>query len=123
MGRHILKFSTVIEKDSRVIPSVYYRTENDKVYTYINGNDSLYIDFNNKDISKGYYTEVKDSLVTSFGTLRNVLCVKQGNQNSLIRINYYAKNIGFVGDDVEPVTPDMDYVGLIYAKLGDKVYK
>ncbi len=127
-GKTYFKMGMKIGNSATTVTSDYYREENEKIYKYIGDKDSLYIDFNNQDTTKGYYTEIIDTMTTPVGTLRNIRCVKwiRGTKGDIKYFNnrYYAPNIGFIGNEHEPVgQPDMQSDGIISAKLGDKVYK
>ncbi len=125
-GRTYFKVTKTVDNYPQTLETAYYRTEDNKVYKYLNGIDSLYIDFDNADSTRGYSIQKIDSLITSAGTLRNILRVKWRHDpypdTSTTNMDY-ALNIGFVDSRDEPFPADGGMDGLISAKLGDKIYK
>lgn len=97
----------------------YYRTENDKVYTYENSSDNLFIDFVNKDTSVGYVYSLSDNIITKIGTFNNVKNVQwRASAVDGAPYNAYSPNIGLISSYIEGPSYE-----IIYAKVGDKVYK
>ncbi|MBI3260044.1 MAG: hypothetical protein HYZ54_11295 [Ignavibacteriae bacterium] len=97
----------------------YYRTENNKVYLYRVNKDSLYIDFVNKDTTVGYVYSTADNVVTKVGTFDKVKNVGwPASAFDGAPVNSYAPNVGLISSVGEGPSYE-----LIYAKLGDKIYK
>lgn len=97
----------------------YYRTENDKVYTYENNSDNLSIDFVNKDTTVGYVQSTNDNVTTKVGIFNKVKTVAwRASAVDGAPYNAYAPNIGLISSYIEGPSYE-----IIYAKIGDKVYK
>ncbi len=112
----------VVGKSSRngkYAPS-YCRTENDKVYHYSDGKEFATIDFATKDTTIGYVYETVDAVVSAVGTfnkVKNVTWIASAWDAEPYK-NSYVPNVGLIysGSFGGETT-------LIYAKVGDKIYK
>ncbi|MBI3260042.1 MAG: hypothetical protein HYZ54_11285 [Ignavibacteriae bacterium] len=118
-GKVYFKIANSSEIHKRAVTYSYQRVENDKVYIYDNFFENLSIDFTSGDSTAGYVYGVTDSVGTAIGAFDSVYLVRsKASEFDGAPYESYALKVGLIFRSFQRTTSE-----IIYAKIGDKIYK